>query len=86
MNSHAKPALLAERLQVGDTVGLVSTASRAPTKQAVEFAKERLMQLGLNVVVGQYVYHRDGYFAGSDDQRADDINQMFKNPKIKAIF
>jgi muramoyltetrapeptide carboxypeptidase len=73
-------------LHKGDTVGLVSSASRAPFDQDIEFAKERLQALGLHVVLGKYVYRRDGYFAGNDQQRAEDLNAMFANPNVKAIF
>ncbi len=81
-----KPNILPQKLNVGDTVGLLSSASRAPTDQGITFAKERLEKLGLHVVLGTYIYRRDGYFAGTDWQRAKDLNQMFANPNIKAIF
>ncbi|PEQ15791.1 S66 peptidase family protein [Piscirickettsia salmonis] len=73
-------------LEHGDTVALISSASRAPTNQSIEFAKERLEALGLNVILGNHVYSRDGYFAGTDVQRVDDLNQAFSNPKVKGIF
>ncbi|OAJ34368.1 S66 peptidase family protein [Piscirickettsia salmonis] len=81
-NSLIKPS----HLERGDTVALISSASRAPTNQSIEFAKERLEALGLNVILGKHVYSRDGYFAGTDAQRADDLNQAFSNPEVKAIF
>ncbi|RNC78521.1 LD-carboxypeptidase, partial [Piscirickettsiaceae bacterium NZ-RLO2] len=81
-NSLIKPS----HLEHGDTVALISSASRAPTNQSIEFAKERLEALGLHVILGNHVYSRDGYFAGTDVQRADDLNQAFSNPKVKGIF
>lgn len=82
MPKHIKPA----RLHSGDTVALISPASRSPDKKDIALAKERLEKLGLKVTLGKYVNARDGYFAGSDQQRADDVNHMFSNPNIKAIF
>ena len=64
-----KPA----RLYVGDTVALISPASRVADKKDIVFSKERLEQLGLNVILGKHVTASDGYFAGSDAQRADEI-------------
>ena len=73
-------------LHTGDTVGLVSSASRAFPNEQIKESIERLQALGLKVVLGQSVYQQNGYFAGSDQQRAADINQMFANPKVKGIF
>ena len=93
--SHAKPTqpkhsnqwIKPPRLKVGDTVALVSSASRtAAVIQNVMLAKERLEALGLHVILGKSLYRQDGYFAGTDQERATDINEMFANPKIKAIF
>lgn len=77
-----KPA----RLHVGDTVALISPASRVADKKDIVLSKERLEKLGLNVILGKHVTASDGYFAGSDTQRADDVNHMFANPDVKAIF
>ncbi len=74
------------KLQPGDTVGLISSASRAPLDLTIVFAKERIEKLGLHVILGKYIYKRDGYLAGNDQQRASDFNAMIANPKVKAIF
>jgi muramoyltetrapeptide carboxypeptidase len=81
-----KQNILPKKLKRHDTVGLVSSASREPSAQEISFAKERLEKMGLKVVFGKYIYRREGYFAGTDLQRAKDLNSMFVNPKIKAIF
>lgn len=78
--------VLPERLHVGDTVGLVSSAFRAPEDSIIEDAKARLEALGLHVKYGKYVFARKAYFAGTDQERAKDINEMFADPSIKAIF
>ena len=75
-----------KRLNIDDTVALISPASQSPDKKDTAFAKERLEKLGLKVILGKYVNARDGYFAGSDEQRADDVTHMFSDPNIKAIF
>ena len=75
--------LIAPKLHQGDTVGLVSSAAKAGD---VDQAIQRLQALGLRVVLGRYVRGHYGYFAATDQQRAQDLNAMFANPKIKAIF
>lgn len=73
-------------LTYGDTVGLVSPSSPT-TPERVELCKAFVEHLGFRVVVGKScrkTYH--GYLAGSDLERADDINEMFQNPEVKGIF
>jgi len=73
-------------LQAGDTVALISSAFRVPEDQDIQFAAERMQALGLKVKYGKYVFNREGYFAGTDADRAADINAMFKDPSVKAII
>lgn len=73
-------------LNPGDTVGLISSGFRVPEDIQIQYATERLQALGLKVKLGQTVFQRDGYCAGCSAERAADLNQMFKDPEIKAIF
>tara|TARA_R110000868_G_scaffold8205_3_gene42515 strand:- start:111357 stop:112388 length:1032 start_codon:yes stop_codon:yes gene_type:complete len=72
-------------LHRGDEVGLISSGFRASNID-ITYAKQRLHALGLKVVLGDNIHKRAGYFAGTDLERAHDINTMFANPRIKAIF
>ena len=73
-------------LKLGDTVGLIAPCS--PVKP------ERLLQcinvvsaMGLLPVLGNSTMDSlHGYLAGSDEARANDINQFFADPDITAIF
>jgi muramoyltetrapeptide carboxypeptidase len=78
--------ILPEQLHVGDTVALVSSGFRAPENIIVEYAKERLEALGLHVKYGKSIFAYNAYFAGTDQERAQDINSMFADPTVKAIF
>lgn len=82
---HAAPIAPAA-LKPGDTVGLVSTGFRVLEDIDLQFAIERLQALGLKVKVGDAILKKDGYFAGTDLERAQDLNTMFKDPSVKAIF
>ena len=73
-------------LHPGDTVALIASGFRVPYEQDVRFAVERLHALGLQVKLGESIFAHDIYFAGTDKERARDINKMFADPKIKAIF
>lgn len=73
-------------LHNGDTIGLIAPCS--PLKQ------ERLLQcievitsLGYEAALGKSARESlHGYLAGSDEIRAGDINHMFADPAIDAIF
>lgn len=73
-------------LNYGDTVGLVSPSSPT-TPERVELCKAFVEQLGFHVIVGKSCKKScHGYLAGTDIERANDINEMFKNPEVKGIF
>ena len=74
-----------KRLVEGDTVGIVSPASRAGEDDAIQFAKEQMEAIGFKVVIGAHAFDKHGYFAGTDRDRAADINRMFADPEIDGI-
>lgn len=72
------------RLAPGDTIGIVSTAS--------PFNRERfnkgvavLKSMGFRVSFDDDLFIEQGYLAGSDIHRADQVNRLFVDRKIKAI-
>ncbi len=79
-------SLIPPMLHRGDTVALISSAFRIANNHSLFEARKRLKALGLKTITGKAVLGHDGYFAGSDQARADDINRLFANPKVKAIF
>ncbi len=85
--AHARrAALYANRLQPGDTVGLVSPANATYEREPVVVATEALQALGFKVRHGAHLRGRYGQFGGSDAQRAEDINTMFADPQVAGIL
>lgn len=74
------------RLRPGDTVGLIDPASATFLREDLDIATESLAAMGLRVKPGAHLLDRYGYFAGKDDDRASDINTMFADPSVRAIF
>eukprot|EP00010_Vexillifera_abyssalis_P004045 CAMPEP_0201553604 /NCGR_PEP_ID=MMETSP0173_2-20130828/31309_1 /ASSEMBLY_ACC=CAM_ASM_000268 /TAXON_ID=218659 /ORGANISM="Vexillifera sp., Strain DIVA3 564/2" /LENGTH=308 /DNA_ID=CAMNT_0047964505 /DNA_START=104 /DNA_END=1026 /DNA_ORIENTATION=+ len=77
-------------LKPGDTIGLVSPAGCVKNKQPIDQYKStitaQLTALGFKV---KFAPHWDdcwGYLAGTDQQRADDLNNMFYDPNIDGIL
>ncbi len=72
-------------LRPGDEIGIVSP-SYYIEKQNVVDAAEILEQWGLKVRIGKNAFKRSGPFAGSDDERLADIQEMTYDPAIKAVL
>jgi muramoyltetrapeptide carboxypeptidase len=61
--------------------------SAAPNEpERVRFAIETVESLGFKVKPGAHLYDRDGYLAGSDAARAADLNAMFADDDVDAIW
>jgi len=74
-----------EPLKSGDKVALTAPSSPVPSDK-LEDAVESIKFLGLKPVIMPSCKMTHGYLAGSDKQRADDINSAFSNKNIKGIF
>lgn len=80
-----KPILKPPRLKAGDTVGLINPATFSEPKEIEELHK-KLSQLGLNIKLGKHLFTRYGYLAGTDKERAADVNEMFGDKSVNAIL
>jgi len=69
----------------GDTIAIVSTA-RKVLKKELEPAIVLLKNWGLHVILGKTIEAEDHQFAGNDELRASDFQEMLDNPNIKAIW
>jgi len=72
-------------LSPGDTVMMVAPAGSL-NKPRVILAKQRLEELGFEVVLPETIFRKAGYLAGSDQQRVDELNHAFANKNVDAIF
>jgi muramoyltetrapeptide carboxypeptidase len=85
--SYAQNSLIkAERIRPGDKVGLVNPATAAFESEPIEIMTDALRSLGLDVVLGNNYYNRHGYFAGTDADRASDLNTLFRDSSVRMIF
>ncbi|MBI3004745.1 MAG: LD-carboxypeptidase [Ignavibacteriales bacterium] len=74
------------RLKIGDVIGLVAPASTPSSGEKIEKGARYLERLGYRVKVGKYVHEVVGYLAGTDEQRAADLNEMIRDRQVKAVF
>lgn len=74
-------------LTKGATIGIVSPSSPQRDEARLERSVRYLESLGYNVKLGRHVLARHaGYLAGTDEQRAEDIHEMFRDSEVSAIF
>src|SRR5690349_12935253 len=73
-------------LRRGDVIGICSPASAPATDDALSRGIQYLERLGYRVELGKSVTRKRGYLAGTDIQRAADVNALFGNRKVKAII
>jgi muramoyltetrapeptide carboxypeptidase len=76
-----KPAAL----RPGDTIAFVAPAG--PVRQEpIEKCAQLLEKMGFRVVLPKTLFRKDGYLAGTDDERSAELNAAIRDPTVKAIF
>lgn len=75
-------------LTAGNKVGLIACSDgvRVENQPKVEQLIRILISFGLEVVMASTLFRRDGYFSGNPKERAMELNLLFKNDEIRAIF
>jgi len=80
-----KKIIKPERLNIGDTIGIISPASPI-FKEKLDKGINYLKNLGFNVKLGKHVYGERGYLSGTDEERASDLHELFSDNSVKAVF
>ena len=75
-----------EFLKKGDTIGILSTSGAVDEKENVLRAKSFFENLGYKVVLSDYLFDKNRYLAGSDENKIKELHNFFLNPEIKAIL
>jgi muramoyltetrapeptide carboxypeptidase len=74
------------RLRAGDVVGLVEPAGFTADSFDLDPVMETVRAMGLVPRPAPHLASRYGYLAGRDEERAADLNAMFADRAIRAIF
>ena len=74
------------RLRPGDTVGVIAPAGVLPDPAGYDRALQRVRDLGLVPKEGANLRDRHGYLAGTDWDRAADIDAMYADGEVKAVL
>lgn len=77
--------ILPPKIGPGARIGLIAPASYAGEKRT-QNAISNLKSLGLEVVEGKYLREENGFIAGTDGERVEDIHTMFRRKDIDGIW
>jgi muramoyltetrapeptide carboxypeptidase len=72
-------------LKAGDTIAFVAPAAPGELAPLRAYAKH-LEDAGYKVLIPKDIERKVGYLAGTDEQRAAELNAMIRDPSVKAIF
>lgn len=84
--SLSKSLIKPKRLGQGDTIGLISPGFILSNSDRYDEIIDQIKQLGYKVKEGPNARNQYGYLAGTDEERADDLNAMFADDSVDAIM
>ena len=71
-------------LMPGDTVGIVAPAGPFDSKKFMT-GKAILESMGFRTFFDAGIFQKHGFFAGTDVQRAEQVNRLFADPAVQAV-
>ena len=74
-----------KELKPGSTIGIISPSYWLDEKVLKQTSKH-FTDLGYKIILGSSNFLRNSPFAGTPQDRAKDIHEMFKNPEVDAII
>ena len=85
-SGHDRRLIRPPALKPGDTIAFVAPAGPGQLPPLKAYA-EQLEKGGYRVIIPPGIEHRrSGYLAGTDEERADELNRMIRDPQVRAIF
>jgi len=77
--------MLANTLKIGDTIGIVSPSHVAEKEQYINYFKT-INSIGFKIKEGKNLYKNTYGYLASEQERAEDFNEMVLNDEVKMIF
>ncbi len=73
-------------LKAGDTVAITSPAGAVWDENQVDIFSTILKSFGFKIILGKTLREKFGYFSGTDEFRAKELNEFFADKTVKGIF
>ncbi len=84
MASLEKKSIRPPCLKPGDTIGIAAPAGPFDPEKFMQ-GKTILETMGFRMFYDETIFQRHGFLAGTDAQRADQMNRLFADPSIQAV-
>lgn len=80
--------MIPEKLKKGDTIGVIAPSNSIDIddNEFIEKSSKLFEDLGFKIKLGEFVYSHSLGYSASPLEKAQDINNMFADPDVKAIF
>lgn len=80
--------IIPEKLERGDTIGIVAPSNPiiGDNIEEIKRAKEKLEKDGFKVKFSKNFFSNTNEYSSTAKEKAEDINEMFKNKKVKMIW
>lgn len=80
--------LIPKALQPGDTIGVIAPSDAIEEKDYtyIQASSKLFEDLGYNIKIGKNAYSKTWGFTASATEKAEDLNNMFADKDVKAIF
>jgi len=73
-------------LQKGDVIAVTAPAGAIFNSHQILKFESKLKSLGFKVLLGKTLYKQDGFLAGNDEFRIQELHTLFKDKTVKAII
>jgi muramoyltetrapeptide carboxypeptidase len=80
------PAIVPPRLKRGDTVALTAPAGAIFNEETIEKTTRILEDMGFRIQHGKTLHLRQGYLAGTDAERANELHELFVDQRVRGII
>lgn len=80
--------IIPEKLKRGDTIGIIAPSNPiiGDNIQEIKDAKEKIKKEGFKVKFSKNLYSNTNIYSATAKEKAEDINEMFKDKEIKMIW
>ncbi len=84
-NSASHKIVKPQRLKRGDTIGIIAPSSGI-SEAALIKSLLNMADLGFNIKIGKYTKSVNGFLAGNDKERLEDLHWAFADKTVDAIW
>lgn len=80
--------IIPEKLKIGDTIGVVAPSNPiiGDNIEELENARKKVEKAGFKVKYSKNLFSNTNGYSSSPKEKADDINEMFKDKEVKMIW